>query len=77
MSPKLKEPFEQGFYSLDPNKYESLMGREYQIMRLIGSGETASENTGELSLRAAIISINRAKVWKIKLKIMPRSHILF
>lgn len=52
--------------SLDSNRrktgYEALSDREFQVLRLIGSGMTVGEIAEELSLSVKTISTNRARI---------------
>jgi DNA-binding NarL/FixJ family response regulator len=46
----------------DDRPHERLSDREYQVLRMIGSGKTVSEIAGELSLSVKTVSTYRARV---------------
>ena len=46
----------------DPPKHEALSDREYQVLRMIGSGRTVSEISSELGLSVKTISTYRARI---------------
>jgi DNA-binding NarL/FixJ family response regulator len=46
----------------DPPKHEALSDREYQVLRMIGSGRTVSEISRELGVSVKTISTYRARI---------------
>lgn len=59
LAEKLAEALED---NTDKPIHEILSNREYQVMRMIGAGKTATEIAGEMSMSVKTISTFRARI---------------
>jgi DNA-binding NarL/FixJ family response regulator len=60
--PQVLEHVVMGMHPDDDRPHERLSDREYQVLRMIGSGKTVSEIAAELTLSVKTVSTYRARV---------------